>query len=69
MSQLDEILDTVRGTKAKINPIMRIPLFARNSPEDCERLLQAMNTSPAHIALYIGDNTRELVKATLLKFP
>jgi hypothetical protein len=28
-----------------------------------------MNSSPTNLVLYIGDNTRELVKATLLKFP
>lgn len=69
LSRLDEIIDTVRSTKARLNPLLRIPLFARESPEDCERLLGVMNNSPTNLVLYIGDNTRELVKATLLKFP
>jgi predicted membrane GTPase involved in stress response len=69
----DELIQTLesvlQNTQSRIRPIVRAPLMATGSPEDCRNILRIMQASQARIALYSWPRWVVDMKATVLKFP
>ncbi len=48
---------------------MRVPLMASSSPDDCAELFHIMEDARANLVVYMLAQSRDMVKATLIKFP
>ena len=59
----------IKSIRLKLNPLMRIPLMASGSPEDCARLFEIMEKSRANLVVYMLIDARDLVEATIIQFP
>lgn len=59
----------VRETKLKLNPLLRMPLMATSSPEDCARLFEVMENTRANLVVYMLSGARDMVNATIIRFP
>lgn len=59
----------IRETRLKINPLLRMPLMATASPEDCARLFEVMEQTRANLVVYMLSGARDMVNATIIRFP
>ncbi len=63
-----ELERAIQDTRSRIDPLVRIALMARWLPEEMQKLLHIMHTSPTNLVLYTTPWNPEL-RATVLKFP
>ena len=61
--------EVVRQTRLKMEPLVRTPLMAPDSIEDCARLFDVMDMARAKLVIYMHGGSHAVVKAMLLKFP